>query len=724
MGSVTAGGPTRGPVDGRRDESYDDAGNQPTDIIQRRPLADQPTTALPRPSGTAPRSAPVQPVQPVQPVSDAVRPVRPAASGLQRPANGGYQQIDDPAFPTGAHYPGYPPPASFSAETSVASSADAIQRASTPRGAHLPPYRESIPAASAASAASAAAAAAGGTAKQRVPRKLTVTRVAAMRSREITLRGVDLFHRAATADGADRSGLTHLTYAQMANYACDAALAVALANSLFLVNPAEGPGRVLLYLLITVAPFALVAPLIGPLLDRLQSGRRLALALSMAGRGVLAIPMIFLFTGDTASWVLYPCALGSLVLSKSFTVLRASLTPRVLPSSITLVATNSRLTVFGLIAGGAAGIVAGLLTWLAGSPGALVFTALLGFGGAYLCMQIPRWVESTEGEVPVHLSHANRNEPAQLTVPVRTTLWANSSIRIETGFLAMFIAFVVMKEYAAESGFFKLLLVGLVGVAAGIGGFVGNALGAKMPLRSPELISLSAVIATLVSTIFAALIPGLAMAAVVGFLGSTASSLAKVCLDSVVQRDLPEVSRASAFGRSETALQLAWVFGGVVGLLIGGLLDLSHDAVYSIGFAAVSALVALGIVQTWLVRGGRSLLPALHWPRRRARSASAPRATRNPDGTYTTRISFTDPAAGPPSPPTTPAPQTPPATPVGPPTAEMPWGARPAAAPRAAWTPPDSPPTAWSDARPAGPASPMQHKAGRRRLRSRRDGVG
>ena len=134
-------------------------------------------------------------------------------------------------------------------------------------------------------------------AARRTPRKLTVTRVAALRSRELDAarrRPVPPGH---PADGADQSGLTHLTYAQMANYACDAALAVALANTLFLVKPEEGPARVLLYLLITVAPFAVVAPLIGPFLDRLQTGRRLALAVSMAGRGVLAIPMIFAFAG-------------------------------------------------------------------------------------------------------------------------------------------------------------------------------------------------------------------------------------------------------------------------------------------------------------------------------------------------------------------------------------------------------------------------------------------
>src|SRR4029079_17256341 len=126
------------------------------------------------------------------------------------------------------------------------------------------------------------------------PKKLTVTRVAAFRSRELTTRGMQIFHRAATADGADRSGLTSLTYAVMANYASDAALAVALANTLFFAAAtAESTDKVLLYLLITVAPLAIIAPLIGPLLDRLQSGRRFALAASFFARAVLAVIMVF-----------------------------------------------------------------------------------------------------------------------------------------------------------------------------------------------------------------------------------------------------------------------------------------------------------------------------------------------------------------------------------------------------------------------------------------------
>ena len=316
---------------------------------------------------------------------------------------------------------------------------------------------------------------------------------------------MQIFQQAAAADGADRSGLTSLTYAVMGNYAVDAALAVALANTLFFAAAtAESTSKVLLYLLITVAPFAVIAPLIGPALDKLQHGRRIALAASSFARALLAIVMALNFD----SWVLYPCALGMLVLSKSFSVLKAAITPRVLPPDITLVKTNSRLTVFGLLAGGVAGAVAAGLSWAFGSTGALIFTALLSIAGGWLCLRIPAWVESTAGEIPVDGvgPKAKRAFPLSVT----TTLWANGTIRVETGFLALFIAFVIKSEYTESSGFTQLLLLGVVGAAAGIGGFVGNGLGARLPLTKPETVSILSLAAIAVSTLVAVLVPGLA----------------------------------------------------------------------------------------------------------------------------------------------------------------------------------------------------------------------
>ena len=141
------------------------------------------------------------------------------------------------------------------------------------------------------------------------PRKLTVTRVVAWRGRQLTQQGIHAFRRVTTADGADRSGLTGLTYPVMLSFGADAAVAVALANTLFFsAATAESKTKVALYLLITVAPFALLAPVIGPMLDRLQRGRRMTMAVSFLGRGLLALVMAQHFD----DWLLYPAALGSI----------------------------------------------------------------------------------------------------------------------------------------------------------------------------------------------------------------------------------------------------------------------------------------------------------------------------------------------------------------------------------------------------------------------------
>jgi hypothetical protein len=371
---------------------------------------------------------------------------------------------------------------------------------------------------------------------------------------------------------------------------------------------------VALYLLITVAPFALVAPVIGPLLDRLQRGRRWALTLSFVARAVLAVVMALHFD----DWGLYPAALGVMVLSKSYTVLRAAVTPRVLPPTITLVTTNSRLTAFGLFAGAVFGGLAAGFGKLTGSPGALVYTAVLCGVGAWLCLRIPRWVEVTEGEVPASLrtqdtaslravggsgSTASLRQPMGRTVVV--SLWGSGAIRVLTGFLTLFVAFVV-KAQTEQDPSQQLLLLGVVGAAAGVGSFLGNAIGAKQDFDRSDPLVLGCVAVCVLAAVGVAVFPGIPAATVCALLAAIVSALSKVCLDAVIQRDLPERSRASAFGRSETVLQLAWVLGGAMGVLI--------PPVYWIGFASVAAVVAVGGAQAALVARGRSLLP---WIRHR-----------------------------------------------------------------------------------------------------------
>ncbi|ONI90501.1 hypothetical protein ALI22I_12280 [Saccharothrix sp. ALI-22-I] len=432
-----------------------------------------------------------------------------------------------------------------------------------------------------------------------LPKKLTVTRVMWFRAKQLSSQALATFRKAAHADGAKQSGLSSLTYAVMLNYAADAAMAVALANTLFFSAAAgESRGKVALYLLITVAPFALVAPVIGPALDRIQHGRRVALAASCVLRIFLSIVMALNFD----NWGLYPAALGSMVLSKSFMVLKAAITPRVLPRDITLSKTNARMTVFGLVAGGVFGAVAAGFANLFGSPGALWCTAVLCLANAYYCLRIPSWVEVTEGEVPASLRATPKPKRQPLGRTVVVALWGNGSIRMLTGFLMLFAAFVVRAQTEGDA-FMQLLLLGVIAAAAGIGSFLGNAVGARLHFGAPDQVVIGCLIATLASTVLAAVLSGLVTAAVVGLVGATASSLAKVSLDAVIQDDVPDESRASAFGRSETILQLGWVFGGTLGVLL--------PTEYWVGFTVLSVLLAVGLAQTIQTRRGATLIPGL-----------------------------------------------------------------------------------------------------------------
>jgi len=451
-----------------------------------------------------------------------------------------------------------------------------------------------------------------------------------MRGREMGVRMYGLFHRAATADGADKSGLTALTWPVMANFAVDAAMAVALANTLFFAAAsAESKSKVALYLLITIAPFAVIAPLIGPALDRLQHGRRVALAMSFVLRTGLAIVLIANYDGATGSfppWVLYPSALMMMVLSKSFSVLRSAVTPRVMPPTIDLVRVNSRLTVFGLIGGTivGGGIAAGVeyvFTKLFNLPGALFVIVMATIAGAYLSMKIPRWVEDTEGEVPATLSYHGRSSPLRREQPghnsfrpgsrvaprqplgrnIITSLWGNVTIKVMVGFLFLYPAFVAKET--GEDGLHQIAILGAVGFAAAVGNFAGNGLSARLKLGRPSVLVVRCAILVTAAALAAAFFGDFLVMAIAALITSGCSAVGKASLDACLQDDLPEASRASAFGRSEALLQLAWVAGGATGVLV--YTDLR------VGFTAIASFLILGLAQTIVSYRGDSLIPGL-----------------------------------------------------------------------------------------------------------------
>ncbi|AGP30212.1 MFS transporter [Corynebacterium terpenotabidum] len=397
------------------------------------------------------------------------------------------------------------------------------------------------------------------------------------------------------ADGARESGLTALMYATIANFAVDAVLAVSLAGTLFFsATTGESKGSVAAYLLVTIAPFAVLAPVIGPLLDGIRTGRRTAMSLTFAARVVLAAVLLQNFD----SWLLYPAALGMLVLSKSYGVLKSSVTPRLAPEGLDLVRANARLMITGHIGGSAlVGALAAAVAFVFDPRAALWLLLVVALAGIYLCGLIPDAAESRGDEIfadpfapedaptevmpatagtrpmavpaapPSFMGQWRRSMTVRFPDATRTAMWGTSLQRLGTGFMTIYVAFVA-KSSDHLSGTEQLALLGVVGAAGGVGTFLGNAVGSRVRFPRPRTTVIMLAVASLSAVVVAAVFDGVPTAAVATLVLSLGSAISKSCLDATIQENLDPAAQASAFGLSETTLQLSWVFGGTLGLLL------------------------------------------------------------------------------------------------------------------------------------------------------------
>ena len=205
------------------------------------------------------------------------------------------------------------------------------------------------------------------------------------------------FRRYATAQGAGESGLDRVTEMHLSHTAGDAAMMLALAGTLFF-NPSTAQARssVAWFLFLTMVPFALVAPLIGPLLDKFSHGRRWAIGSTMAVRAFLCWVLAEAVTSGS-TW-LFPAALGVLVASRAYNITRASAVPRLLPPQLSLVNANSKISMAGVIGallGG--GLAAAALKF--GPAWALRVAFVFFVIGTIQAIMLPAQVDSSVGEL-------------------------------------------------------------------------------------------------------------------------------------------------------------------------------------------------------------------------------------------------------------------------------------------------------------------------------------
>jgi hypothetical protein len=434
--------------------------------------------------------------------------------------------------------------------------------------------------------------------------------------------------------------LDRLAWAHATSTFGDALVAVALAGTLFFAVPvAAARPRVALYLLLTVAPFAVVAPLLGRLLDGRSGAGRLALAAAMALRAALAA----LTVTRTESLLLYPLAFGLLVCSRAHGISRTAMVPELLGPEGSgeprrgapdgrghqrdLVAVNGRMARVAAL-GGTAGALLGVGLDRLLSGGAVLWAATTAFtAGAALALSLPhtrhrrapRWgsVADRGGEggplstAPHHTHHSHdprdpvrpaRRDPmerrvARLVRPpgrVRLARTANATVRAVGGFTLFLLAFELRRQVVGTAG------LGLLLAGVGVGGVVGAFLlpRAARLVREDGLLAGGLLLCGTTAGLLAGRV-GVAAAAAGGLAMGAGIAAARLGFESLVQREVAPAARGTAITRAETTFQLAWVAGAVLPVA------LPLPTTPSLVAAAIACLVAATTYTVGLLRLGR-----------------------------------------------------------------------------------------------------------------------
>ncbi len=366
----------------------------------------------------------------------------------------------------------------------------------------------------------------------------------------------------------------------------DTLVTMALAGSLFFsISPDAARHRVALYLFLTVAPFAVVAPWLGPLLDRSRNGRRTMLIAANVGRAVACA----LMARHMQSLLLFPEAFAVLVLSKAYSITKSALVPATVADEGELVEANSKLAVLAVVAG-----------FVTAIPGAAVLK--IGFLGADWVMRLAAVAFAAAAVAGMRLARVRTPKDPAVTVAVekaelhaaaiRLSVTAMAVLRASVGFLVFLTAFAFRRDDTPSWWF------GIALAASMAGSFVGAAVAPRLRRAvAEERILAGALVAVTLVGAFSAWSGGRASFALLAAVMGAAAGAGKLAFDSIVQRDAPDAVRGRTFARFETRFQVVWVLGAAIPVVLSipgwlgmGVIAIACGAafvVYATGLAAI-----------------------------------------------------------------------------------------------------------------------------------------
>lgn len=370
-----------------------------------------------------------------------------------------------------------------------------------------------------------------------------------------------------------RLALTHATVT-----AGDAMVTVALAGSIFFSTDLNGArGRVLLSLVLTMAPFAVVAPFLGPAIDRSKGGRRLMVIVSAAGRAATCLYMARVVHNLL---LFLPAALVMLILSKAHSVAKSALVPATVDSPGDLVKAGGRIAVLAAVAGFVGGAPAAVVLKVFDAHWVLRMAAVVYAAGAVMALR-------TRPAAPAEPAPADHIDATIRSRGVSLAAIAMASLRGISGFLTFAVAFSFRRAHA-PTWWYGLVLAGGI-----VGGFAGNVIGPRLRdhLREERILILGLAIVG-ASGLFVAFVGGRLLIVLVAVAVGLADGFGQLAFDAIVQRDGSEGSRARSFARYEATFQITWVAAAVlpVALPIPTWLAALLVGLVAVGFAINYAL--------------------------------------------------------------------------------------------------------------------------------------
>jgi len=372
-----------------------------------------------------------------------------------------------------------------------------------------------------------------------------------------------------------RMGLTHSL-----NDVADSLVSLSLVGSLFFSVSLEASRyRILLYLLLTAAPLVVIAPWVGPVVERARLGYRSIIVGSQVVRALLALTLV----GSLKSVGFYPLVFGILLCRKLYAIAKTAIVAQLVVDPRRLVTDSAHLSRTGTMAGGV-GSAIGIVMLLTSNVELLLVLATVGYVvAAIVALRIPVGRLSPDVDRIV----LELETPAE----VRIATWAVAVTRAAVGAVTFLLAFALKRGGEDEWVFVAAILAG------GVGGFTATFAAPRLHhILTEDRVLVLALLVPGVVTGMGVLTVGSSSIIVIAFSIGLGGGIASRAIDSMFGRYVSSFARGRVVARSEVRFQAAQVigaampvllapgtragFGAVAGLLIAaGLMFASHSRI-------------------------------------------------------------------------------------------------------------------------------------------------